>query len=147
MQRNVLIKGMKIVVAIVIVIVIGLGVTKGGIFLYNKGMFIYESILNKINDVNIQVKQINNKTTNTTAEVKDSLSDKGVRIKINNELINLDFKNDNSILSVNTLVANSQAIVNVGNLDGITLKIDGKEVNSNEDTIIEIGKLSYYLFV
>ena len=142
MKRNVLIKGMKIVVALVVVIAIGLGATKGGMFLYNKGMFIYESILNKINDVNIQVKQINNKTTNTAGEIKDSLSDKGVRIKINNELINLDFKNDNSVVSVNTLVANSQATVNVGNLDGITLKIDGKEVNSNEDTTIEIGKLS-----
>ena len=129
MKRNVLIKGMKIVVALVVVIAIGLGATKGGMFLYNKGMFIYESILNKINDVNIQVKQINNKTTNTAGEIKDSLSDKGVRIKINNELINLDFKNDNSVVSVNTLVANSQATVNVGNLDGITLKIDGKEVN------------------
>ena len=89
MKRNVLIKGMKIVVALVVVIAIGLGATKGGMFLYNKGMFIYESILNKINDVNIQVKQINNKTTNTAGEIKDSLSDKGVRIKINNELINL----------------------------------------------------------
>ena len=92
MKRNVLIKGMKIVVALVVVIAIGLGATKGGMFLYNKGMFIYESILNKINDVNIQNKQINNKTTNTAGEIKDSLSDKGVRIKINNELINLDFK-------------------------------------------------------
>ena len=50
MKRNVLIKGMKIVVALVVVIAIGLGATKGGMFLYNKGMFIYESILN--NNIN-----------------------------------------------------------------------------------------------
>ena len=32
MKRNVLIKGMKIVVALVVVIAIGLGATKGGMF-------------------------------------------------------------------------------------------------------------------
>lgn len=143
MKKNILKISMYIVIILVIVV--------GSITVLNKVKEMYLGILNSINSTNTKLETISQDIINNTninksyteildKEVNDSLSDKTIKINLNNEIINLNLKYDNVFYEVNSLISNKDIPILINNIEDVKVFINGEEYSNS--SFINIGGIS-----
>lgn len=143
MKKNIL----KRITYIVIILVIGVG----SVNVLNKVKEMYLGILNSINNTNTKLETIQQDiidntnvgkiyTEITNKEVNDSLSDKTIKINLNNEIINLNLKYDNVFYEVDSLIANKDIPIDINNTSGLKISINGEEYSNS--SVINISEIS-----
>ena len=143
MKKNIL----KRSTYIVIILVIGVG----SVNVLNKVKEMYLGILNSINNTNTKLETIQQyiiDNTNvskiyteiTNKEVNDSLSDKTIKINLNNEIINLNLKYDNVFYEIDSLIVNKDIPIDINNTSGLKISINGEEYSNS--SVINISEIS-----
>lgn len=141
----------KHILKISIYIVIILLILAASVTVLNKAKEMYLGILNSINNTNTKLETISQDIINNTdinkryteildKEVNDSLSDKTIKINLNNEIINLNLKYDNVFYEVNSLVANKDIPILINNIDDVKIFINGEEYSNS--SFVNIGEIS-----
>lgn len=111
----------------------------------------YLGILGSIDNVNNKLETISKDiiyNTNVSKsyteildkEVNDSLSNKTIKINLNNEIINLNLKYDNEFYEVDSLTANKDIPILINNIDDVKIFINEEEYINNN--FINIGEIS-----
>ena len=121
MKKNILKKSIYIITFLSMIAMIVIVLTKA------KGMYL--ALVNSVDNINNKLEVISKDISNNininksyneilnkeilNKEVNDSLSDKTIKINLNNEIINLNLKYDNKFYEVDSLIANKDIPIDI----------------------------------